>query len=157
MNMGENQFQAGLITLVKEAFFGIAPGKDGTWFVQGKEGIFDALATITAAQASAKPNPNSPTIAAHAFHVLFALQNGNSNVGRPSPEGTWESSWEKEGVTELEWATLADQIRDEYHFFFDFVSNNDDWTDVEAATGTLAQLAHMSYHLGAVRALMQFV
>ena len=88
--MGESQFQAGLVTLLKEAFTGIAPGQDGTWIVQGKEGIFDAVASVTAEQASVKPNPSCPSIAAHAFHILFSLRNGNSNIGRPSPEGAWK-------------------------------------------------------------------
>lgn len=150
-------FQKALVTLLKECFEGIPAGASGTWFVEGKEGIFDALATVTPEKASVKPADGSPTIAAHVYHVLFALQNGNSNIGRPAPEGTWESSWERQTVDEAEWERLKSVVRDEYEFMMDFMALNEDWSNADMATGCLGQLAHMGYHLGAIRALMKVV
>src|SRR5690242_18818634 len=109
-------FRPSFSILFREAFEGVPKGADGTWFVQGKEGLFDALASVSADRASKKPNPDCPSIAAHAYHVLFALRNCNSTFGRPKPEGTWESSWAKQSATSEEWAALAEQIREEYAY-----------------------------------------
>lgn len=148
-------FRPAYLILFRECFEGIVEGADGTWFVQGKEGLFDAFATVDARQASKKPSPDCNSIAAHTFHILFALQGGNSYAGRPEPEGTWESSWAKQTVTDSEWSELAGRIKDEYDWHMHWVMTNEDWGDPEMTTGVMAQLPHMAYHLGAIRQLMK--
>src|SRR5689334_2100845 len=110
-------FQEAAATLFKEAFEGIPLGANGTWFVQGKEGIFDALTSISAEAASLKPLPDCPSIAAHAYHLLYSLREANTNQGRPAPEGNWESSWAKQSATDAEWAELILTIRSEYELY----------------------------------------
>lgn len=147
-------FQSAATLLFREAFEGIPPRQDYTWFVQGKEGLFDAFRTVDAERASRKLAPSSPSIAAHAYHILFTLRNANSYQGRPEPEGTWESSWEKQIATEAEWAELVQRIRDEYTLFLGWLESQTGWRDQTTVIGVLAQLPHMAYHLGAIRQLI---
>lgn len=156
--MGSNQaFHDAAALLFRECFEGIQAGKNYTWFVQGKEGIFDALSSVSAEEASAKPSDRCATIAAHAFHILFALRNACSYIGMPEPEGTWESSWEKQTATQEEWDELTGQIRQHYQYFLDWFDTNTNWSDQETVVGALAQLPHMAFHLGAIRQLMKVV
>src|SRR6476469_540968 len=97
-------FQQAAVTLVREAFEGIPAGQDYTWFVQGKEGVFDALTSVDAEAASRRPSPTCASIAAHTNHLLYILRSANTCQGRPEPEGTWEDTWKKQTVTEAEWA-----------------------------------------------------
>ena len=144
-----------MVVLTREAFEGIAHGSKWTWFVEGSEGIFDALSSVSAERASMKPAPNSPTMAAHALHMVYAMRNGNSNIGGPRPEGTWETSWEKEIVTDSEWEQIQADLKAEYLFFLNFIETNTDWSNSDMGTGSIGQLAHMAYHLGALRALIK--
>jgi len=148
MNQG---FHKAAITLLREAFEGVAEGNGYTWFVQGKEGILDALTTIDAAQASFKPGGQAASIAGHAYHMLYLLRGANMCQGHPAPEGTWESSWEKQSVTPEEWATLGTRIREVYKSYLHWFAANTDWTYPDAELNTLAPLPHVAYHLGAMR------
>lgn len=44
-------FRSSLLLLLRECFEGIPEGAESTWFVQGKEGIFDALNSLSAEEA----------------------------------------------------------------------------------------------------------
>jgi hypothetical protein len=145
-----------MVVLFKECFQGVEPGKDYTWFVQGKKGIFDALDSLTAERASHRPSPDCATIAAHAFHIRYALHGANAELGGPPQVGDWESSWDKQTVSESEWDELRQEIRREYQYFLDAVEANE-IPNEEAGIGFLAQLPHMAFHLGAIRQIMKIV
>lgn len=145
-----------LLVLFKETFEGIPPGETGTWFVQGKEGIFDALQNTSAEQASRKPSSGSNSIAAHVNHIRYALQLANSeNAGGTKPEGDWESSWDVQQMNETEWAQADQDVRREYEIFMKWLRINPDWHDEETNIYSLSLLPHMAYHLGAIRQLMK--
>ena len=151
----KGDFRPALVVLFRECFEGIPEGASGTWFVQGKEGIFDALESVSARQASAKPVDGLSSIAGHVNHVLFALQLGNAHIGGTKPKGTWETSWDVQSVDETDWSNMKATIMLEYDFFMNWLATNDDWSYPDNVTGSLAQLPHMSYHLGAIRQLMK--
>lgn len=153
--MANADFQPHLVTLWRETFEGIKEGADGTWFVQGKEGLFDALSNVTAEQASAKPTPNGTTIAAHVNHIRFALQLAHHADGGPKPEGTWESSWDVQTMTPEEWAQAAKEIKAEYDFILNWLATNQDWSNQETFTYAMSLTPHMAYHLGAIRQIMR--
>jgi hypothetical protein len=95
--------KAAYLTLLRECFEGRAEGNDYTWFVEGKEGIFDALESTSAESASRKPTVACASIAAHVYHVRYALRGCNAYIGGPPVEGDWESSWAKQVVDDAEW------------------------------------------------------
>jgi len=151
----DNGFQKVAAMLLREAFEGIPAGQNYTWFVQGKEGLFDALSTVTAEEASRKPNSESPSIAAHANHILFILRSANTTQGRPEPEGDWEGTWKIHGVTDSEWAGLTERIRGEYETYLAWFEKNEDWGGEFSYVEGLVPLPHVAYHLGAIRQLLK--
>lgn len=155
--MARNPFQCAALELYRECFEGRPEGQNYTWFVERKEGIFDALASADAGRASAKPSDGCATIAAHAYHVLYALRLSNSEYGRPKPEGTWEDSWSKQTVTEEEWTELIGAIHDEYLFLLIWFENVDEWENEESVMEALSPLPHMAFHLGAMRQILKIV
>jgi hypothetical protein len=151
-------FMATIIQLLHECFEGRPDGQEYTWFVEGKEGIFDALETTSAEKASIKPSPNCASIAAHAYHIRYALRGANAYLGGPPQEGDWESSWAKQTATEPEWDELKRDIYHQYSFFVDYFSKESvDFPDEGTVIGFTAQLPHMAFHLGAIRQIMKIV
>ncbi|CAN5680863.1 hypothetical protein BH11ARM2_BH11ARM2_33730 [soil metagenome] len=147
--------QRAAVTLLREAFEGRVDGNDYTWFVEGREGVFDALASVDAETASRRTTPNSPTLAAHAYHMLYLLRSANTWQGKPSPKGNWESSWAKQTATQQEWAELAEAIRHEYASYLAWFAANEEWNQEDIYVGALATLPHVAYHLGAMRHLVR--
>ncbi|MCW5943348.1 MAG: hypothetical protein KIS66_14040 [Fimbriimonadaceae bacterium] len=151
----ENHFRKAFVQLFREAFEGRPHGQDYTWFVEGKEGIFDALDSLTAEAASRKPSERCASIAAHAYHIRFALQAARAEILGEELSGDWESSWLKQSVTPTEWALLIGDIRAAYAFLIGQMEANSDWSNPDMVIGALAQLPHMAFHLGAIRQLMK--
>ena len=149
-----NEWQSAAAVLLREAFEGRAEGETGTWFVEGREGIFDALDSADAGRASTPPGPGSATLAAHAFHLRHLLRGANVYAGGDPPEGDWESSWKVQRVTDAEWRTLRAEIAAEYERLLPFVRTGP-LEGPGATTGTLAVVVHVAYHLGAMRALLR--
>jgi hypothetical protein len=148
-------FLPAIVELLKECFEGMPEGRNYTWFVQGKEGLFDAFDSIDAERASRKPNPDCPSIAAHTYHIRFALRGANCDIRGEENEGTWESSWDNQTVTREEWRDLVSSVRDEYAFLLGIMSNRPESPEGDGVIGSLAMLPHMAYHLGAIRQLMR--
>jgi hypothetical protein len=148
-------FQPNATLLFREAFEGRAPENDYTWFVEKKEGIFDALESIDFVSASRKPSEDCSSIAGHAFHILYTLQLENTIHGGAKPEGTWSDSWKIQSVTEPEWADLKDHIKAEYRSFLAWFEANSDWSREDVKTSALSCLPHMAFHLGAIRQILK--
>lgn len=157
MSNVDQGFRDAAATLLREAFEGMPDGQNFTWFVEKKEGIFDALESTSAEAASRKPTSECSSIAAHTYHLLFAMRGANMCQGRPAPEGTWESSWDKQTVTEAEWSDLKAKLRAEYESYLAWFSANEDWTHPDAHLNTLTPLPHVAYHLGAIRQIMKVI
>jgi len=156
MNL-DARFRDAAVQLFREAFEGMPANQNYTWFVEGKEGIFDAFSSVSAEVASRKPSASCATIAAHAYHILFLLRCANMCLGRPAPEGTWESSSDKQAVTEAEWTELVARIHEEYELYVGWFSQNEDWTHEAGVTPVLAPLPHAAFHLGAIRQILRVV
>jgi hypothetical protein len=150
-------FLPALVQLFREAFEGKPDDQPYTWFVEGKEGIFDALDSLTAEVASRSPSARCATIAAHTFHIRFALAGANAYISGREPSGSWESSWEKQTVTDQEWTELTGSVRREYEAYLAWLSGGPEWPGADTVTGTLALLPHMAFHLGAIRQLIKVV
>lgn len=117
--------------------------------------MFDAIESTDAARASYVPAQESASIAAHAYHVLYALRGANTLQGMPEPEGGWDSTWSRQAVDDGEWNELRASIRSEYSSFMRWFRNCDEWQDEAAVSGALAVLPHMAFHLGAIRQLLK--
>jgi len=147
-----------LLTLFTEAFEGKAADEDYTWFVEGKEGIFDALETADAEHASMRPSPKVNTLAAHTNHVRFILWLANEYGEGREPEADWEGSWSVQSVDPIAWDALREDVRREYTKARAWLENLEEWSDdAPTALGIMAVLPHVAYHLGAMRQMLRTV
>jgi hypothetical protein len=153
--MSAPEFQTGLITLFREVFEGIPKGADGTWFVQGKEGIFDVLKTVDAERASRQATPESSSIGAHVRHLCYYLSFLNISARGESADADWAGSWSKQSFTPSEWADLAVELHKEYDDALRYLESRPEFKNQDNLTYALAQLAHAAFHLGALRALIK--
>lgn len=140
--------------LFEEAFEGMPAGQNYTWFVQGREAIFDAFEQTSAEKAS-KQIGEASTIAAHMYHIKFILELANAEAQGTEVEGDWEGSWKKQTVTEEEWGVLHIEVRRLYRSLLEAMENPPAVEERGAMNGFLALLPHVAYHLGAVRQLMK--
>jgi hypothetical protein len=118
----------------------------------GDAGLLRSLDTLSAADASRSVNDGA-TIAAHAQHVRYGLSLMNrwaAEGGDPFADATWDEAWKTSGVDAPAWQEIRRGLRDEAHRWVQALSTTRDVTDVEL-TGMIASIAHLGYHLGAIR------
>jgi hypothetical protein len=149
--------QSAATTLFREAFEGRAEGNDYTWFVQGREAILPTLDEVDAMSASHSPGFGLPSLAAHAYHLRYILHWMNVPSGENQPEGDWESTWEKQVVTDVEWEVLRTEIRQRFDQAVAWMATNKEWPEENASLMFLAPLPHVAYHLGAMRVILSLV
>lgn len=118
----------------------------------GDIGLLRSLQALSAAGASRSVNEGA-TIAAHAQHVRYGLSLMNTwavNGGNPFANAKWDEAWKVSAVTEAEWTEIRDGLRDEVHRWLGVLRTPREVAAVEF-TGLLASVAHLAYHLGAIR------
>jgi hypothetical protein len=131
-------------------------GPQGECYIlnMGDTGLLRSLDRLSAAAASTRPVSGGAPIAAHVDHVMYGLRLMNRWVGgeaNPWKDADWTLSWKRTSVTDQEWRALREQFRHEAKRWRDALSKAD--TDLEgmALTGAIAIVAHLAYHLGAIR------
>jgi hypothetical protein len=148
-------FQRAVSKILIEVFQG-PPGGEAYILNPGDPGLLRQLDSIDARTASTRNVPGKTTIAAHVDHVLYGLTllnrwaNGEEN---PWADADWDASWKRGVVSDAEWQSLRDSLREQFESWRDFVAQKSDWTDI-AAAGTVASAAHTAYHLGAIRQIL---
>ena len=138
--------------LFSELVDGVAAG--GTAFVlnSGDAGLLRSLDKLSAADASHSVNGGA-TIAAHAQHLRYGLSLMNqwaSEGGNPFANAKWDEAWKTSTVDADAWNEIRAGLRDETHRWLDQLTSPRDVADVEL-TGMAASVAHLAYHLGAIR------
>ena len=119
----------------------------------GDNGLLMSLDALSAASASAIPASGGASIAAHVDHVLYGLQLLNRWIGGeddPWRDADWTASWKRTSVSDEEWAALRDRFRDEAQQWQQTIALADDLEGLEL-NGAIASIAHLAYHLGAIR------
>ena len=141
-----------LARLFSELVDGIAA--DGTAFVlnSGDVGLVRSLDRISAADASRSVNDGA-TIAAHAQHVRYGLSLMNQwadEGGNPFANAKWDEAWKTRSVDEAAWDEIRGGLRDECQRWQRTLKTSRQVAEVEL-TGMAASVAHLAYHLGAIR------
>jgi hypothetical protein len=137
-------------TLFSELING-APA-DGAYMLNaGDEGLLQSLDKLSAEAASAK-TPTGSSIAAHADHLRYGLSLMNRwSIGEnPFGDADWSTSWTKTTVSEEEWRTRRAQLRAEAARWLETLRTPRDVQEVEL-NGMIGTIAHLAYHLGAIR------
>lgn len=143
-----------LRTLLSELIDGPAP--NSPWVLDGRaKGLLGLLETVSAAEASRPPAPGRMTIAAHANHLRYSLELLNRWAGgeeNPFATADWPGSWAVQEVTDERWRDLRDRLAREAHAWLAAAPTPRTWDEIEL-TGVIGSVAHVAYHLGALRQL----
>lgn len=121
----------------------------------GDEGLLRSLEKLSAADASAR-TPTGSSIAAHVDHVRYGLllMNRWSQGEHPFESADWSASWRNTHVSETEWRQRISELRAEAARWLDVVRTPRDVDEIEL-NGLLGSIAHLAYHLGAIRQINQ--
>ena len=126
--------------------------KDGGYMLNpGDEGLLRSLEKVSAADASARTSTGS-SIAAHVDHLRYglSLMNRWTEGENPFESADWSASWRKTGVTEQEWRQRLADLRAEAARWLGAVRQPRDVDEIEL-NGMIGSIAHLAYHLGAIR------
>lgn len=118
----------------------------------GDIGLLKSLDKLSAADASRSVNDGA-TIAAHAQHVRYGLSLMNrwaAEGGNPFADATWDAAWKISAVNDGEWKKIRDGLRDETRRWLEVLGKPRDVSGVELS-GMIGSIAHLAYHLGAIR------
>ena len=139
-----------LENLFGELMHGVS-GKGGFMLNVGDRGLLRSLERLSAAEASAVTRTGS-SIAAHVAHVTYglSLMNRWSQGENPFATADWTASWRKTSVTDTEWEALRIQLRDEAARWLVVLRTPREVQDIELS-GMLGSIAHLAYHMGAIR------
>lgn len=137
-----------------QLFGELAEGVTGSGFVlnTGDIGLLRSLDRLSAADASQSTNGGA-TIAAHAQHVRYGLSLMNqwaTTGGNPFANAKWDEAWKIAAVGDSDWREIRDGLREEARRWLDVLKTPREVVEVEL-TGLLASVAHLAYHLGAIR------
>jgi hypothetical protein len=142
--------QTALSTLLGELVDGASA--TACWILNPNDpGLLRSLDTLDAPAASATPG-GRPSIAAHVDHLCYGLEllNRWSKGENSFADADYSASWRRVAVSEQEWATLRGRLRAAAQHWLAAVERPRSLSDVEL-TGMLASVAHLAYHLGAIR------
>ena len=130
-----------------------APGKGNAFILNtGDVGLMRSLDNLAASDASRSVNDGA-TIAAHAQHVRYGLSLMNRwarEGGNPFADAKWEEAWKLTAVDDGAWSEIRRGLGDETRQWIEILQSPREVLDVEL-TGMLASIAHLAYHLGAIR------
>jgi|SRR5688572_20006965 len=143
-------------TLLAELVDGAS--KDGGYMLNaGDEGLLRSLEKLSAVDASARTQTGS-TIAAHVDHLRYglSLMNRWSQGEDAFASADWSQSWRKVAVSEPEWRERLTDLRAEATRWLSVVREPRDVDEIEL-NGMIGSIAHLAYHLGAIRQINQSV
>jgi len=132
-------------------------GQSGAFVLNsGDVGLLRSLDKLSAADASRSVNDGA-TIAAHAQHLRYGLSLMNrwaAEGGDPFSDAKWDEAWKISAVDASAWQEIRDGLRDESHRWLTALGSPREASDVEV-TGMIASIAHLAYHLGAMRQIIK--
>lgn len=152
MNTGEITKTLG--ALLRELVEGAS--KEGGYMLNpGDEGLLRSIEKLSAADASAL-TPTGSSIAAHVDHLRYglSLMNRWSQGENPFESADWSASWRRTSVSEPEWRQRLSELRAETTRWLDVVRTPRNVDEIEL-NGMVGSIAHLAYHLGAIRQINQ--
>ena len=150
--MRTNDLGPVLSRLFSELVEGVGPNDVAFMLNPGDAGLLRSLDTLTPQAASRAVNGGA-TIAAHAQHLRYGLSLMNrwaAERGNPFADARWGDAWRVTTVDEAQWAEIRKGLADEAREWLDAVRAPKEVIEVELS-GMIASIAHLAYHLGAIR------
>jgi hypothetical protein len=148
--MNTSSIATTLATLFGELVEG-APKSGGYMLNGGDPGLLHSLDTLTASAASTS-STGGASIAAHVDHLRYglSLMNRWGRGENPFAGADWAASWRKTTVSDEEWNRLRADLRKEATAWLEALRTPRD-VDEEAIAGMMGSIAHLAYHMGAIR------
>ena len=117
----------------------------------GDRGLLASLDALSAETASARPGGRS-SVAAHVDHVRYGLEllNRWARGENPWEDANYAASWARQQVSGDQWQALRAALAEQARAWIAASREPREWDDT-VTTGTLASIAHIAYHLGAIR------
>jgi hypothetical protein len=122
----------------------------------GDIGLLRSIDKLSAADASSSVNGGA-TIAAHVQHERYGLSLMNRwarEGGNPFADAKWDEAWKISSVTDDQWNEIRNGMREETGRWLQALESPREVADVELI-GMIASVAHMAYHLGAIRQIQK--
>ena len=137
-----------VLGVLTEAFEG--PQHSWSYFTDsGKDsGLLGTLARLDASEASHVLGRTS--IAAHVYHLLFGLAASAAWIEGDRTTRTWSESWKLTEADEAQWRHMQETLRTRYQDLRRDVQVYAA-SSAESTGGVIGVLAHLAYHLGAIR------
>jgi hypothetical protein len=118
----------------------------------GDVGLLRSLDALSVDEASASANGGA-SIAAHAQHLRYGLSLMNrwaSEGGNPFADAKWDEAWKVSAVDDTQWSGIRRGLADEVHAWLQRLGTPRELNRIEL-TGMISSIAHLAYHLGAIR------
>lgn len=139
-------------TVLAELMEGTA--ESGGWVLnRSDKGLLKSLDQLSSREASAMPTDGGSSIAAHVDHLRYGLSLLNQwSAGEKNPfaDADYSASWARTTVSETDWKVLRDRLCEEVHRWHAALGMPRELNEMEL-NGIVASVAHMAYHLGAIR------
>jgi hypothetical protein len=155
----EHIFVNAFLEVLAETFEGGKPNL-GTHFLDhtksdgsSNQGFFATLDSLSPVQASSLTSLGL-SIAAHTAHSAFHIEATIRSASGDRSPNDWQGSFEPRVVDALEWAAQRQRLKNAHSSIVDLAHNTPVW-DQHSATGMMATLAHVTYHLGAVKQILK--
>ena len=150
--MNTSSLSSQLATLFSELVNGATQPGGAFILNSGDAGFLRSLDRLSAGEASSSVNGGA-TIAAHAQHVRYGLSLMNRwavEGGNPFADARWDEAWKVSTVDAAQWQEIRDGLREEARQWLEVLDEGRDVSGV-ALTGMIGSIAHLAYHLGAIR------
>jgi hypothetical protein len=137
-----------LLAVVREAQEG--PPERWSYFTDNRSdaGFFGTLGPLTAADASRQVAGTS--VAAHIHHAAWAMGATAAWIRGDRSRRDWKESWQVNAVDDAAWKRLVGELRRQYEELRQSIQAHA-LDGEEAFGGAVGAIAHLAYHLGAVR------
>ena len=150
--MQTNDISPSLYALFSELVLGANLGGGAFVLNSGDIGLLRSLDILSAADASQSVHGGA-TIAAHAQHLRYGLSLMNrwaSEGGDPFADAKWDEAWKTSRVNDSDWGEIRRGLRDEAERWLAVLGSPRE-VDTPQLSGMIASIAHLAYHLGAMR------
>jgi len=152
--VGTREMVEQMLGVLSEAFEG--PRGPWSYFTDsGKDGgLFATLEKLDAGSASRVLGRTS--VAAHVNHVIFGLNASARWIEGDRTTHSWSESWHAGTVDAAAWTRMKERLRTTYH---DMRRTMGLYAleSQESLAGSVGALAHVAYHLGAIRQKASFL
>lgn len=141
-----------LVAVLKEALDG---AEQWSYFTDHGEdaGLIGTLTKLSAAEASESIGGTS--IASHVHHTVFGFRASTAWIKGDRSNRDWQESWRISVVDSAGWQRLQEELRRSYQDLRQAIEQHAE-TDVLALGGAIGAIAHVAYHLGAIKQKIAF-